>query len=133
MYLSRPSRHLSRLGNLKPMDNTLPFDFGLPEIDAQTESPAGGAQVVEALRSVFVGETLDTFQLDHQHVFNQDIGEVLPDVVAFVCYGKRSLGCSPDATKAEFCEQSTFVDSFEESRAKGVRDLKHSAEHALCQ
>ena len=34
------------------MDDALPLDFGLLEIDRKTEGPAGGSQVVEALRGV---------------------------------------------------------------------------------
>ena len=43
------------------------------------------------------------------------------------------MGGSPDATKAEFSEQSTLVDFLEESGAKGARDLKDGAQHALGQ
>jgi hypothetical protein len=31
---------------------------------------AGGAQIVEALRGVFVGQVVDAFQLDYQDVFD---------------------------------------------------------------
>jgi hypothetical protein len=52
------------LGDLKPIDDALPLDFGFLEIDKKTQGPARGSQIVETLRGVFVGETLDTFQLD---------------------------------------------------------------------
>ena len=68
------------------MDDTLPLDFGLLEIDEKTEGPAGGSQIVETLRGVFVGEALHTFQLDHQHVFDEDISTVFSDRVALVGY-----------------------------------------------
>ena len=70
------------------MDDPLPLDFGLLEIDQKTEGPAGGSQIVEALRGVLVGEALHTFQLDHQHVFHEEIREEFSDVVALVGYWK---------------------------------------------
>jgi hypothetical protein len=81
LRLPRLSRRLNRLGNLKPEDDTLPFDFGLLEIDEKTKGLAGGSQIVETLRGVFVDEALDTFQLDHQHVFDEDIGKVFSNGV----------------------------------------------------
>jgi hypothetical protein len=44
----------------------------------------GGSQIVETLGGVFVSQALDTFQLDHQHIFDEDIGKVFSDGVAFV-------------------------------------------------
>jgi len=38
----------------------------------------------------------------------------------------------PDAAKAEFTEESTWVDLFEEAGTQGVGDLKDSPQHALC-
>jgi hypothetical protein len=37
---------------------------------------------------VLVGEALHTFQLDHQHVFHEEIRKELSDVVALVGYWK---------------------------------------------
>jgi hypothetical protein len=37
---------------------------------------------------VFVGEAIHTFQLDHQHVFDEDIGKVFSDTGALVDYSK---------------------------------------------
>jgi hypothetical protein len=37
---------------------------------------------------VVVGETLDTFQLEDQHVFHENIGKVLADAMALVSYWK---------------------------------------------
>ena len=93
----------------------------------------GSSQIVETLRSVFASKPLDTFQLDHQRVFDEDIGKVFSNRVAFVGYCKRSLGSSSDATKAEFPKQRALVDFFEETAAQRVGDLKDSAEHALGQ
>ena len=58
------------------MDNALPLDFGLLEIDEKTDGPAGGSQIVETLRGVLAGEPLHTFQLDHQYVFDEQVGKV---------------------------------------------------------
>jgi hypothetical protein len=103
---------------LKPEDDTPPLDFGLLEIHEKTEGQTGGSQVVKTLRRVFVGEAFRTFQLHHQRVFDKEIGKILSDRVALVGNGKRSFRGGPDTSEAEFSEQSTLVDLFEESGAK---------------
>src|ERR1035438_354845 len=59
--LLRYSRWLGRLGGLKSKKDQLPLDLGLLEIDQKTASAAGGLQVVEALRGMFIGESLRAF------------------------------------------------------------------------
>ena len=117
--------------DLKPEDDTPPLDFGLLEIHEKTEGQTGGSQVVETLRRVFVDEAFGRFQLHHQHVFDKEIGKVLSDRVALVGNGKRSFRGGPDASEAEFSEQSTLVDLFEESGTKRVGDFEHVAKHLL--
>ena len=65
MRLPGQRGHLNRVGNLKSVDDSLPFDLGFLEIDEQTQSPARGSQIVETLRGVFVGETLGTRAAQH--------------------------------------------------------------------
>src|ERR1035437_4886384 len=65
-------------------DDTLPLDFRLLEIDQKTDGPAGDSQIGETLRSVLAGEPIYTFQLDDQHVFDEEICKVLSGRVAFV-------------------------------------------------
>lgn len=74
-----------------------------------TETPAGGSKIVYALRSMFASEAIHTFQLNHQHVFHEDVSEVVSVKVTFVVYWKGSLASGPDATKTEFSEQSAFI------------------------
>ena len=74
------------------MDDALPLDFWLLEIDEKTDGAAGGTQIVETLRSVLAGEPIDTFQLDHQHVFDEEIRKVLSGRVALVGDCKRGFG-----------------------------------------
>ena len=45
---------------------------------------AGDSQIVETLRSVLAGEPIYPFQLDDQHVFDEEICTVLSGRVAFV-------------------------------------------------
>ena len=73
-----------RFANPKPLDDTLPLDFRLLEIDQKTDGPAGDSQIVETLRSVLAGDPIDTFQLDDQHVFDEEICKVLSGRVACV-------------------------------------------------
>src|ERR1022692_1004516 len=80
LSLLRPNRRASiSLRIWKPMDDTLPLDFRLLEIDEKTDGPAGGSQIGDTLRGVLAGQPFHTFQLDHQHVFNEQIGKVLSE------------------------------------------------------
>jgi hypothetical protein len=94
---------------MEPQDDTLPLDFGLLEIDKKTEGQSRGSKIVETLRRVLVGETLDTFQLDHQHIFHEDAGKEFSSGLAIVSHGKRGFGSGLDTTKPEFCEQGSPV------------------------
>ena len=40
------------------------------------------AKITRKPRHVFVGEGFHTFQLDHEHVFDEEIGKVFSDSVA---------------------------------------------------
>ena len=70
------------------MDDTLPLDFRLLEIDEKTDGPAEDSQIVDTLRGVLAGQPFHTFQLDHQHILDEDIGEIFPDVMIFVNHRK---------------------------------------------
>jgi hypothetical protein len=92
------------------MDDTPPLDFRLLEIDEKTDGPAGGWQIVDTLRGVLAGQLFHTFQLDRQHVLDEQIGKLLSDRVTLVGDCKRSFGGSPEAAKTEFCKQRALVD-----------------------
>jgi len=115
------------------MDDSLPLDLGFLEIDPETHRAAGGSQVVETLGGVLVGQAIHTFQLKHQHIFDEDIRKVFAGRMAFVTYGKRGLDGSSQATKAEFSQQRTFVDFLQKSGAQCVGDFKDGAQHLLSQ
>lgn len=53
---------------------------------------------------MFVRETICTFQLDNQYIFDEQIGKVLPYRLALVGYCEWSFGSGPDATQSEFCQ-----------------------------
>jgi hypothetical protein len=82
------SRPLRRLRNPESMDDALPLDFWFPEIDQEADGPAGGSQIIETLRGMFVGKAIHTFRLNHQHVFDEDIRKVFSDGVTLVSYCK---------------------------------------------
>ena len=115
------------------MDDTLPLDFRLLEIDEKTDGPAEGSQIVDTLLGVLAGQPFHRFQLDHQHFFDEQIGKVLSDRVTLGGDCKRSLGGGPEAAKTEFCKKRPLVDLLEESGAQGVGNLKDSTQHALGQ
>jgi hypothetical protein len=111
------------------MDDALPFDLGLLEVDQKTQAEARGSQIIEALCRVLVGETVYALQFDHQYIFDEDIRKVFADALVLVSDGQRSLGGSPDAAKSEFPQQGVFVDFLEESGAKDIGNLKDCAQH----
>ena len=132
-HLPRHGRGLKLFGNRKSMDDALPLDLGLLEIDEKTDGLAGGSQIVETLRGVLAGEPLHTFQLDRQHAFDEEIGKVFSHRVPLLGDCKGSFGGSPDAAKAEFSEQCPLVDSLEKSGAQVMGDLKDGTQHAFGQ
>src|SRR5437016_2892358 len=85
------SRHL-QLGNLKAVDDSLPFDSRFLEIDEKTQGSSRSPQIVETLRGVFAGETLGTFQFDDQHIFDEEIRKIFSHRMALVSYCKRNFG-----------------------------------------
>ena len=125
------SRRLNRLRWLVCLNDTPPLNFGLLETDQKANGPAGGSQVIEALRTVFVREPLDTFQVDKQRVFGENIGKVFSDVLALVPSRHRSLSGSADATNGKFSEQCALVDLLEEPGAQGIGDRKDGAQDAF--
>jgi hypothetical protein len=95
----------------------------------QTERP----EARKWLRHCAVCSLIDTFQLDHQHVFDEEIRKVLSGRVALAGDCKRGFGDSPEAAKAEFSQQRPLVDFLEKSGTQGVGDLKDGPQHALGQ
>jgi len=104
----------------QPKNNPLPFDFGFLEVNEKTESPAGGSEIVQTLRGVPARKTLDTFQLNDQHVFDGDVSKVFANAPALVVNTEGSLSRSPDTANAELPEQSALVDLLQESGTQGV-------------
>jgi hypothetical protein len=81
---ARRCRFLSPLRKAKSLDDALPLDSGILEIDQETQAQVAGPQIVEALRGVLTRETIHTLQLDHQFILHEDVGKVLSDRVALI-------------------------------------------------
>jgi hypothetical protein len=77
------------------------------EIQKKGQGQAGGVEVAEALCQMGWRETIYTFQLDDENVFNQQVGLVFADDLTFVGYGVDGLGddcyppCSASAGNGE--------------------------------
>ena len=84
------------------MDDSLPFDGWPLKIDQKTETPARGAQVVQALSAMLGRQAFDAFQFDHQHVFDKDIGVIFSHILALVSNGEGSLGDGLNTEEAQF-------------------------------
>jgi hypothetical protein len=73
---------------MEPVDNPLPFDGWPLKIDLKAETTARDAQVVKALGGMLGRQALNTFQFDHQIVFDEDIRVVFSHILAPVGDGK---------------------------------------------
>lgn len=69
-------------------NDSLPFDFGLLEVDQEAERPIGSFQIVEALGYVFGSETVYAFQYDEECILDEKVGVVVAYGLAFVDYGE---------------------------------------------
>jgi hypothetical protein len=118
---------------VRGVKDSFPLDFGFLEIDEEAEGSVGGPQVVEALRGVFVGETVGTLEFDDEDVFDEEVGEVFTDAGAFVAYFERRFGFCLEAAEGEFAEEGSCVDFLQESGAQGVGDLEDSVEDVFGQ
>jgi hypothetical protein len=72
-------------------NDSLPLGFGFLEIDQQADGKAEGPEIVETLHHVLVVKPLDAFQLQDEDIFNDDVGEIFTDVMAFIADGKRGF------------------------------------------
>ena len=68
-------------------------------MDEETDFHSGGTQVIQALGQVFITETLDIFELDHNRVLDQNIGKKLAGAPAFVEDGEGGLGDGLETSK----------------------------------
>ena len=116
---------------LRPEDHSPPVDYGFLEIDQEAERAAGSVEIVEALREMFVGETIDAFYFDDEDAFDEDIGEKFSNAVTLVVDWKGCLGFGLDAAVREFFHQSPLVYFFEKAGAKRVGYFEDGAEHTL--
>ena len=80
------------------VDDSLPLDIGLLEVDQKGQAQAGGLEIVDALRQVFVGETICAFELDEDAVLDQKVGQVFADTLALIEDWERRLGFHVQAT-----------------------------------
>lgn len=51
---------------VESLDDPPPFDFGILEVDQKTQAQSGGAQIVQTLRGVLVGQTFHALQFNGQ-------------------------------------------------------------------
>src|SRR5689334_20642390 len=117
----------------KSENDSLPLDFGVLEIDQETNRPARGSQIIQTLCGVLLGKPFGTFQFHHQHVLYQQIREIVSYRIPLVHHGQRGFCGSTDASEAQLSHQGTLVNLLEESRTQRVGDLEHGAQDPLAQ
>ena len=114
---------------LSSEENAFPVGFGVLKVYEEAEWFAGGAEIVEALGEVVVGETVDAFEFEDELVFYQDVGGVIAYSGSFVVDGECRLGCRFQALESEFRYKCPFVDLFQEAYTKGVGDFDDGSDY----
>ncbi len=71
---------------MKPVDDASPLYFRLLEINQEAYAQARRFQIIETLRGVFVGEALDTLQLNYQQALDGNVSDMFSRWAAFVDY-----------------------------------------------
>ena len=61
---------------------------GFWKLSSRQEFLPGGPQIVEALGHALGGKMLYALELNDHDIFDKDVGEILPNAVAFVGDGK---------------------------------------------
>ena len=74
------------------VDDAPPLDSGLAKVDQKCEVESGSLQVVDGLGQVFVGQMLDTLDLDQQAAIHDQVRRVRAEVLALVSDRKGRLG-----------------------------------------
>ena len=79
------------------------------EIDHERHVQAGNLQVTDPLRQMLVGNALHTLQFQDKLLLNNEVGEILAHVPAFVADPKWDLSLCLHATQRQFPEQCPFI------------------------
>ena len=77
---------------------------------------------------MFGGEVVGALEFNEECVFDEEVGEVVSDGVAFIGDGDGDLAGRLDAAEGEFAVEGAFVDLFEEAGAEGVGNREDGAE-----
>jgi deoxyribonuclease-4 len=105
---------------LKVVDDSLPFEFWLLEVEQQRYRFSGGFEVVDALGHVFLPEVFGALQLHHKLLFYNEIGDVFANRLSFVVNGKPDLRMHVKSSGSEFPRQRTLIDLFEKTRSQRI-------------
>lgn len=112
------------------VDDALPFQLGVFEIQQQSDFKSGNVQVTEHLGEVVVIECRYNFGVDDHLALYDEIRNQFADYLAAVADGKPPL-FNRVASSQKFNFQSSFVDLFRQSRSQSVQDIHRGANDAL--
>lgn len=76
-------------------------------------------------------KAIDAFQLDDEHVFGEEVCEVVSYGAALVYDWKRDFGSGPDTAEAKLLEERTLIDLLQESSAEDVGHLEYGCDDAF--
>jgi len=82
---------------------------------------------------VFIGQALDTFQLDDKHIFHQEIGAVFANRLDFINDSEGCLRDRRNPAQGELFQQGALVDLFQKPRAERIGNLEYRCQHTLRQ
>ena len=82
---------------------------------------------------MFIGQALDTFQLDDKHIFHQEIGAVFANRLDFINDSEGCLRDRRNPAQGELFQQGALVDFFQKPRAERIGNLEYRCQHTLRQ
>jgi len=110
-----------------------PLDLRPLEIDKQGGFQTGSLEVIEALSKMFFREAIDTFELHHKAVLDDNVREVLSDAEPLVRNGVGDLTPRREPTCRQLADHSALVNPFQKPAPQRIRDLVGSPDRDLNQ
>ena len=107
-------------------DNTLPFEFGVAEIQDDPDLMTGDFEIVEHLSAFTVGNGFNDLGVDNNRAKSDQIGHILANFDLLVTDVIMRLLGKRDFAQAELNDQGVFVRFFVETMSKGVMHFQRA-------
>jgi hypothetical protein len=115
----------------KAASNSLDLRPRPAEVQQQAEPQSRRLQIVEALRGMWVIQSLHRFQCDGKYPLYQQLDIVNPDDHPIICNSDSILLHDVQPTFAQLMHQRVLQNPFQKPNAKRVQNLKGTANKPL--